>query len=908
VPPDSPPVALPAWDAVIDHVDAAFLLLDQHGTVLRANAAARAIVGSALDRSQRVWDLPLFAPHVDDLRAAVEGACAGAPGGPVESDVVEAEGERVLSWRIRGAGADGLLVMSGHEVTRGVLAERALAQQQQRYRDAFERTDTVWWEIDLDTGEGSWPDAALSFYGIAAGDRRPALDAWRSRLHPDDYAADERLMRRILEERWETFETVNRILHPERGLRWVRTQGRVVCGPDGEPARLVGIDTDITGHHQAEEALRQRERDFRLLADSVPDIVWTARPDGAVDFYNQRWTDYSGARREDGEQWGWRPVVHPDDEERTVAAWLHAVDTGTLYEVRHRIRRRDGRFRWFVSRAAPVVDSVGRVTKWFGTATDIDDQVESELALQRRVAQQSTVATLGLHALGAVEVSDVLDAVVSALATALPADSCLALRGQPTPGAGLVVEAATGVPEGWVGRTIFPAGESHAAFALASGDPVLVDDLLTETRFGDGLLRDALAARSVVAVPIGGPDAPYGVLSAVADEPGAFDAADADFLRAVSYIVAEAVRRREAVDALRVRVGRLAALHDIDRSITEATEVDTVLRVVVGHVKEQLGVDAVGVLVYVPELQVLEFAAGVGFRSTAVREGFVRLGEGIAGQVALERRAQRAADEALRSRIRPEILDRDGFRAYWGVPLVAKGEVQGVLELFSRSALEPDGEWEEFLEALAVQAALAIHNAALFTDLQKSHDTLRLAYDATIEGWAKALDLKDHQTEGHSRRVTELTLRLARRMGMPLEDLVHVRRGALLHDIGKMAIPDVILLKQGELDADEWEVVRQHPQHAFDMLAPIAFLRPALDIPYAHHERWDGSGYPRGLAGQDIPLAARIFAVVDVFDALTMQRPYWPAWPRDEAIAYLRDQAGTHFDPQVVESFLEMMG
>ncbi len=181
------------------------------------------------------------------------------------------------------------------------------------------------------------------------------------------------------------------------------------------------------------------------------------------------------------------------------------------------------------------------------------------------------------------------------------------------------------------------------------------------------------------------------------------------------------------------------------------------------------------------------------------------------------------------------------------------------------------------------------------------------AYDATIEGWSRALDLRDHETEGHSRRVTEMTLRLARAAGIPEDQIIHVRRGALLHDIGKMGVPDRILLKPGPLDDDEWAIMRRHPGLAREMLAPAKFLHPALDIPYCHHEKWNGTGYPQGLRGEEIPLAARLFALVDVWDALTSDRPYRRAWPRERVMDHLRSLAGTHFDPNVVAMFLSLL-
>ncbi len=185
---------------------------------------------------------------------------------------------------------------------------------------------------------------------------------------------------------------------------------------------------------------------------------------------------------------------------------------------------------------------------------------------------------------------------------------------------------------------------------------------------------------------------------------------------------------------------------------------------------------------------------------------------------------------------------------------------------------------------------------------------LSQAYDTTLEGWSKALELRDKETEGHSRRLFELTLELAREFGISEPELVHIRRGVLLHDIGKMGVSDQILKKTGELSQAELGEMRKHPQYAYDLIYPIAYLRPALDIPYCHHEKWDGSGYPRGLKGEQIPLAARIFAIVDVYDALSHDRPYRLAWPKEKVIEYLNEQSGKNFDPRIVEAFIRLVG
>ena len=191
--------------------------------------------------------------------------------------------------------------------------------------------------------------------------------------------------------------------------------------------------------------------------------------------------------------------------------------------------------------------------------------------------------------------------------------------------------------------------------------------------------------------------------------------------------------------------------------------------------------------------------------------------------------------------------------------------------------------------------------------LAKSHLELIESYDTTIEGWSHALDLRDRETEGHCLRVAELTLRIARLQGIHANEQAHLRRGALLHDIGKIGIPDAILHKNDLLSPEEWEIMRRHPQMAYELLMPIAYLHPALDIPYCHHEKWDGSGYPRGLKGEDIPLGARIFTVVDVWDALTSERPYHAAWTEAQAREYIRAQTGSQFDPQAVQLFFRAL-
>jgi HD-GYP domain-containing protein (c-di-GMP phosphodiesterase class II) len=329
------------------------------------------------------------------------------------------------------------------------------------------------------------------------------------------------------------------------------------------------------------------------------------------------------------------------------------------------------------------------------------------------------------------------------------------------------------------------------------------------------------------------------------------------------------------------------------------------LGILLEQIMSQISVDAATILLYRPGTQELEYEATQGFRTDAILHSKLKIGTGFAGRAAQMRKTIHIPDLSVMNEDanQPLPIEAEGFKVYYGVPLIAKGQVKGVLEIFLRTEKPVDQERLDFLEALAGQAAIAVDNSSLFEQLQDSNTELSIAYDATLEGWAKALELRDRETVGHAHRVIEMTLRVADRIGIRGESLKHIRRGALLHDIGKMGIPDSILLKPGPLTPSEWEIMRQHPVHAYEMLKAIDYLEPALEIPYCHHEKWDGNGYPRGLKGKNIPMSARIFSVVDVWDALTSDRPYRFAWPEHQALEYIQMESDRHFDPQVVNAF-----
>jgi HD-GYP domain-containing protein (c-di-GMP phosphodiesterase class II) len=373
-------------------------------------------------------------------------------------------------------------------------------------------------------------------------------------------------------------------------------------------------------------------------------------------------------------------------------------------------------------------------------------------------------------------------------------------------------------------------------------------------------------------------------------------------------MTANALQRATLHEQTEQRLQRLAALHAIDLAITSSFDLRVTLGILLDHLMDQLEVGGAGILLLNAATQTLEYAAVRGLNSALMHQLPLRLGDSLASRVAATGQPVKLADLTDQgvSGSRPYHIGNDKFTSYHGLPLSAKGRVQGVLEIFQRGQLPADADSLEYIDSLATQAAIAIDSATMFSDLQRSNVDLNLAYDATIEGWSRVLEARGVESQGHTRRVADQTILLAKAAGFGRIDLVHARRGALLHDIGMLAVPEAVLLKPGPLSEAERLVMHQHPQHGFEFLAPINYLRPSLDIPYCHHEKWDGSGYPRGLRGDHIPTAARVFALVDTWDALLSDRPFRPAWPAERARAFIQAQSGIDFDPRLTAMFMQI--
>jgi HD-GYP domain-containing protein (c-di-GMP phosphodiesterase class II) len=446
--------------------------------------------------------------------------------------------------------------------------------------------------------------------------------------------------------------------------------------------------------------------------------------------------------------------------------------------------------------------------------------------------------------------------------------------------------------------------QSITGNAIATGRPYLNNQFLSETGV---YLPEKLAGLHAVAVaPLVVQNHKLGAL--VMAKKGIFDKTQFHLFLSLADIAASAIYRLSLYNQTLQRVQQLSTLRSIDLAITSSLDLNSILRILVEEVQKLKGISATCVLMPDKQSGFLHYRAGKGFSTNLIEQAVLpadafRIDPEFPSRFTLTISDLKSATSSPRN----EIGLAEDFSVYHAYPLVSKDQIKGVLEVFQQVSDPLSQEELDFLESLATQAAIAVDVATLIEDLQSSNLELMAAYDSTIEGWSRALDLRDKETEGHTQRVTEMAMHLARLMGIPDKELIHVYRGALLHDIGKMGIPDSILLKPAPLTLEEAELMKMHPIYAYHLLKPIRFLHPALDIPYCHHEHWDGSGYPRGLKGIEIPLAARVFAVVDVWDALVSDRPYSPRWPKEDAIKQIKENTGSYFDPDVVDVFFNML-
>jgi PAS domain S-box-containing protein len=653
------------------------------------------------------------------------------------------------------------------------------------------------------------------------------------------------------------------------------------------------LRSEIEERKPAGMALRQSEERLRNIFETAPVGIVLADRDFRFVKVNSMLCRMTGYTEQELLTFTYMDLFPPEDLVSELRD-LHRLLQGGIqdYTLDKRFFKKNGEILWFALTASVIRDETGNPHYLLGMLLDISERKqrerEREILLSMTTVLWKAATSSELMRISLEHLAELLNLQGAAIAT------------RHSESGEMIVEHAVGR---WVDRKgmSFSMDEMVSGQLSANGQAFLFSDPQNNSPFAESCLSDEIT--TIACVPLVAQQT-IGALVAGYETP--LTGHETRILEEVGAIIANAIHRAVLHEQTIRQIQRLSALSAIDAAINASLDLRVTFKIILDEVIHLLRVDAAAVLLLNRRSQTLKYAAVEGFRSIFPQDVQFRVGVGHAGRAVLERSIVSVPDlsQDAEGFMIPSLLAEEGFVSYLAVPLIVKGEVKGILEVFHRTLLINEREWLDFLSTLAGQTAIAIGDAELFNELQRSNTELILAYDATIEGWSKALDMRDKQTEGHSRRVTGITLKLANAMELNEDELLHMRRGALLHDIGKMGIPDTILLKPGPLTEEEREIMQKHPVYAREMLSPVVFLRPALDIPCFHHEKWDGTGYPEGLRGEQIPLAARIFAVVDVWDALISDRPYRPGWPEDKVKEYLREQSGKDFDPMVVEMFL----
>jgi PAS domain S-box-containing protein len=651
----------------------------------------------------------------------------------------------------------------------------------------------------------------------------------------------------------------------------------------------------------AESALRRSEESYRSLVETSPDGIIVTDTDGVIHFANQCLAEMFGYESAAGMLGlNFLDFLIPEHREVYRNNYSRVLQEGIVRNERYHIAcQRNNRLIQTAVSTAVARDNDGNPLNLVHIVRDITQVMQRDREREAVIAVAASLRTAGTR----VEIASALLKEVSNLFQIEGAALVLFQRSNSMDEPVSVIEFSSGV---WQERTgeVIDCGEEWMN-EIENGRQFMTSDPSRYPIFPAGSAPKDI--QIVLCLPLKTQQETIGALCIASSR--LHTDQDERMLAAISDMAANALQRSKLFEETQRNARHLGALHIIDLAINASVDMKVTLDVVLQQTVTQLDVDAAAIFTLQPGASYLQQIASTGLHSPTLANYSYSISEGYAGLVARYRRMVGVPRLAPSDQHNPQhqLLLQEGFAAYYGVPLVSKGELKGVLEVYNRTPLAADSEWEDFLSTLAGQAAIAIDNAELYQGLQRSNQDLTLAYDTTLEGWAMALELRDQETEGHSRRVIDLTTRLALMFGMHGDEIVHLRRGAILHDIGKMAVPDSILLKPGPLTDEEWVIMRRHPEYAYEMLAPITYLRNSLDIPYCHHEKWDGSGYPRGLKDEQIPRPARIFALVDVWDALTSDRPYRKAWTKEAALDYIRQQSGKHFDPQVVQKFIELM-
>ncbi len=918
-------------DGIIQASPLAIFTLDTHGIVQTWNSAAERIFGWTAEEAIGQW-----IPFVDqstksEAQAIFNRVMQGnnmtgietirhrKDGQPIDINIYaaplhNAQGEitglvgvleDISKRKHYELEREELLAKVQHDIEVLEVLQHSLAQQEKKLRSIIERSSDG---IILTNEEGiviEWNDAETSLTGISREQAigKSLFELQKMIFYPDNHPLESAEMNDPLHAYQPALPIAGNLV--EGVIK--RTDGTqsfiesTLFNIDTPKGSMIGsIDRDITGRKLAEQKIIQARNFYLTLFENLPALIYRCGIDARLDYFNQTWLAFTGRRMDDILGDGWLIDVHPNFQSPRQEMFFNAFQQRQKFEMEYQLRRHDGTYRWVLDIGRPYYDMDGDFAGYIGMVYDITERYMREREMETMLALSSSLRS-------ATSRTEILDTLLKEMDRLVSTRSAaFGMWDENTDR--LIVETACGKWQSVIGmdfsqgfsvsRDLIEQNRSISNFDFRTSPIYSRYAFIEPDHFGTG-------------VPLIAQDTKLGILWAGGPVP--LTEVETHLIKVIADIASMAIHRTTLYDKTRLYIQQLSTVSAVGQAMAESLQLTDIYRYLTKAVFD-LFIDINEILLgnYNRSNETIQYSLGVkdGVLVNTKNYPPIKLAsdQAISSEISLVIQSQRPAIIEHHNYFPQEILACDPNSPVQSVciaPLVAEGRVLGILQVHSQLPNRFDENDLSLLGLVANTAAVAMENASLLDNLQYANLDLRKAYDTTLEGWARALELRDQETEGHSKRVVEMTLELADAAGVPHEELEHVHRGALLHDIGKMGIPDSILSKPGPLTEEEWAIMRKHPIYAYNLLSPIEYLAPALDIPYCHHERWNGSGYPRGLKGKEIPLSARIFAIVDVWDALRSDRPYRKAWSRERTIAYMLEESGKQFDPEMIQLFLD---
>jgi PAS domain S-box-containing protein len=675
----------------------------------------------------------------------------------------------------------------------------------------------------------------------------------------------------------------------------------------GETTHYIEMKEDITERVHREEALRKTTENLQAIHDHSPLMISEFDADGRYLNANRAVAEFFNASD---------PV---DVISRTFGELLPGnAENGYLKHIPQILKQKQpltvenhlqapqGEI-YLLSTLFPLFDIKGQVRSIGVIAQDISELKQAEAMQRRRLVELESLEKITDILRHAQTVDKALPKILHQTLDALeiPAGEILLFESNSQ------TFRAT-ASAGWyrnTGHLPLKINQGISGKVLSSGRSHITEEFAQDPIFHSASGEVAPPGWGGACVPIQAFENTLGLIFIACEAPRQIQPDEVQLLEAIARIVGISLHRMSLHEETVRRVERLEAQRTIEKAVAGLFDLPMTLEIIVNQALMILPADAVSLFLYEPHTLTLNYAAGSGFTTEGFQNTSYRVGEGYGGRAALDYKPVHLDDlkNITPSFKRMPLAQEEHFVCYSAVPLVAKGQLKGILEVFHRTPFHHDDEWASYLESLALQAAVAIDDLQIYKEMQHSNLILSQAFDQMIERWSAVIDQRENESEGHTLDVTEMALTLAKALGVREEDLVHLKRGGLLHDVGKLSVPESILSKDNNLTEQERDVVKDHPMYAYKMLSSISYLRPALDIPYCHHENWDGSGYPRQLKGEQIPLAARIFSVVNTWDDLLSPRHSQGAVSEEKALNSIRARAGKDFDPRVVDAFIKLI-